>query len=133
MAVFVYSTGSIPKVTSPTELSQAAIQVTIHNRTVSEQQLRVIIWNTSLTVFQKIELVSIPSIISANQSLSFFVSSTQFPALAAADRFEVEMRLSNPHMAPFVELVYTSDIVGARFETLFAGELFQDSTQVENP
>lgn len=127
MAVFVYSTGSVIKQAG----TAASVLLQILNRTTNEEGFRVILWDTSQN--PKAAITSSAGTIDANEDTLISYPSAVLTDFAATFGFEVEIRLSNPHMAPYMELSYTSQNVGLRAETLFAGELFFDSTQIENP
>ncbi|WP_127588481.1 hypothetical protein [Paenibacillus koleovorans] len=126
MAVFVFSTGSILKQYNV----DAQIHISVNNRTTSKQKGRIIIWDTSSIDGPKVALFEKKFKIEGNHTK---VVSYTIPEYFNVDRYEVEIRLSNPHMAPYIQQKYTSQLQGAEFkEALYAGELFHDSTENEN-
>jgi methionine salvage enolase-phosphatase E1 len=127
MAVYVYSTGSVLK----KHHSSARISVTINNRNCDTQQYRVILWDTSANQNPKVQIAStgLVNIDPNDTDLVFFDNPLE---LKQATRFEVEIRLSNQHMAPYVELHYHPNFWKHDekiTQRVFAGEMFTDSDQ----
>lgn len=124
MAVFVYSTGPIP--ISPNTIVD--LMVNIQNRTTSDETFHIIVFDSNIEAPKTAIRNSGPSTLGANERDLF---NTAIVA-TAIDGIEVEVRLSNPHMAPHILLRYTSPF-GPITRDIYAGELFFDSTQTENP
>lgn len=120
MAVFAYSTGSVLK----TAATPAEVQVTINNRTTSTQLYRVIVWDTSVGV-KTPNSDSNQQTVAGNNTARFSVAVGN-ATLTAATLFEVEIRVSDEHMAPFAELVFTPGVAGGavRTDTIYPGQFF---------
>lgn len=125
MAVFVFSTGSILKKANV----DAQIHLSINNRTSGTESYRVIVWNTSSGV--KTSLFQQADDIAGNNTVKVDYTIPSSPDVSS---FEIEIRLSNPHMAPYIQVKYTSQLQNSEFkEAIYAGELFYDSATNENP
>lgn len=128
MAVFVYSTGSI----QIDDNTAAIIVLTIENRTTTQESFRVFAWNTSSDpktplIFGPFGiLMTIPPNGTALRNLQNILT------LPGLTNFEIEIRLSNPHMVPYIQLSYTG-LLGPILRDIYAGEMFFDSTEIENP
>jgi hypothetical protein len=127
MAVWVYSTGSIRKLT----LTPAVISVTINNRTTSAETYRVILFDTSTGAKTELATSGVVTIGANNTNVVPF----SILATLTTNSFEVEIRMSKPHMVPWATLTYVSaiDPTLTVTEAVYGGHMFQDTTLVENP
>lgn len=123
MTVFVYSTGPIEKVAGST----TSASVNINNRTADTQTaVRVAFWDLSSGVKT---VISPPG---GNQYYTILPNTDLTTALtipSATTKFEIEIRLPNPHFSPYVQM--TGGIVSPT--SYKAGTMFFDSTDNENP
>ncbi|TBL81745.1 hypothetical protein [Paenibacillus thalictri] len=130
MAVFVYSTASVLKPANTT----TNVQLSINNRNPDPQTYRFIVWDTTTGVKTVIFDSGVGSVNSNNTVvfLNGFAPGEQ-TMLNAATSFEVEIRLSNQHMAPYVELHYNPILGPAITLPVFADEMFRDKDLNSNP
>lgn len=143
MAVWVFSTGSVVK----SQFIPAFLRMTVNNRTTETQHYRVIVWDTSSPAGPKTELQQFIANIPPNNT-----DTLDFVVPAYVTRYEVEYRMSNPHMVPWLFQIYATPLIAPNTvsaeaeqhlgilngviwikETVYAGEMFADSTQNENP
>lgn len=100
MAVYIFSTGSIP--TASLITAGTTVTISVDNRTSSVQTLRADLWDTSNGKSPKVLLASQPiATIGPNGGVSFNLTTTtaQVPGAGGSTAFEVEIRLSSAHMA----------------------------------
>jgi len=144
MAVWVFSTGSIVKSAN----TPAFLRMTFNNRTTDTQNYRIIVWDTSSLAGPKTALQQFIFNIPPNNTdtLTFVID----PG-ANVTRYEVEYRFSNPHMVPWLFQIFATPLFDTPLpegvaplinvldgsiwneQTVYAGEMFADSTQNENP
>jgi hypothetical protein len=125
MAVFVYSTGSLPTGTAVVG-SGATVGVSIDNRTLASQVFRADLWDTSNGNSPKKLLAQEIATIGPNGGVSFqLVTSTTTGATA----IEVEIRLPDPHMTAnvFSATSGAAAAIPAAKLPILPGEFFQDS------
>lgn len=129
MGVYAYSTGSVFKTTA----TPVEVQVTVNNRTTLTQLYRVIVWDTSAGVKSPISN-STQLTVAGNNTAQFSVLVSN-PMLTAATRIEVEIRLSDEHMAPFAELVFTPGVAGGavRTDTVYPNQFLVNEDSAGTP
>ncbi|TBL77878.1 hypothetical protein [Paenibacillus thalictri] len=130
MSVYVYSSGPV----SHNVETNFRVSVNIENRTTTNQTYRVIVWNTSAALAVKQSMFDTGVVtITGNKTdeLSELFTAIAFPNVTS---FEVEIRLSSMHMAPWLMIHYYAPYYeGMNVTDLYAGEMFRDFTNAENP
>ncbi len=117
MAVYLDSTGTVRK-TSP---STTGVNVSVDNRTGSDQQVRRIVWNLAAT--PKASLVDTTITATANKNTDF----SAYTVSAGITRFEVEVRFPDPHMTSTTVITSTSTAV-TPLANYAPGSYFTDSS-----
>lgn len=126
MAVFLYSTGAVTKATGAGNTT--TINVTLINRTLVAQSVRVLVYDTSVS--PKVAISNQFTAISANSA----ISATAVPVGTTTSSFEVEVRFPDSHMTTRIALDGAlSSVTGIVGQYLSPGDLFQDSDPSGTP
>jgi hypothetical protein len=132
MAVYIFSTGSISTAATPIAAGET-VTVTVDNRTTQVQTFRADLYDTSNGRSPKVLLASQPiATIGPNGGVSFLLTSAAQaapPAPSTVSAFEIEVRVSNEHMAANVITASTGVILTALTPQLpiLPNEFFRNS------
>lgn len=126
MAVFIFSTGSIP---TPVAISAGDyVGVSVDNRTNAVQTLRADLYDTSNGNSPKILLASQPVATIGPSGAVFFLLTSAAQDSKALNAFEVEIRLSSEHMA--ANITSASGVISSvlcKILPILPNEFFRDS------